>query len=231
MVRRYDSPKADDKAQQSLHHGGALLDIPRGVNKSPRISTLGSAELREAHSAQNTESNLNKQNLHLQSQQDFSALDRNAMLPETEKQQHEAGSSKQHQEKGQDPMKAGAVDLPQQAEQGSFVLPKLRGQGSSMRGDLWLPQQWQEQRMTSSPRDKMHAAMEAVRAAERAVQAAAVLSPSRCMTLCCTMCATAGDLQSALVMQQPVNGANHSDIILPGNWSFDHCSSALRYSQ
>ncbi|KAL0047363.1 hypothetical protein WJX82_001495 [Trebouxia sp. C0006] len=77
--------------------------------------------------------------------------------------------------------------LPYGQGQGSLVMPQLRDQGSSMRGDLWLPQQWLEpdeqlpevEAAAASPRDRMRTAMEAVRAAERAVKAAAVLSPTR----------------------------------------------------
>ncbi len=86
---------------------------------------------------------------------------------------------------GQHSLNKGSSALPQLQGQGSLVMPQLRGQGSSMRGDLWLPQQWLEpdeqlpEAAAASPRDRMHAAMEAVRAAERAVKAAAVLSRTR----------------------------------------------------
>jgi hypothetical protein len=87
---------------------------------------------------------------------------------------------------GQHSLRKGSSAMPQFMGQGSLVMPQLRGQGSSMRGDLWLPQQWLEpdeqlpevEAAAASPRDRMHAAMEAVRAAERAVKAAAVLSPT-----------------------------------------------------
>ena len=67
--------------------------------------------------------------------------------------------------------------------QGTELQPELRGQGSSMRGDLWLPQLWlqpQEQMQDSeSPRIRMHKAMDAVREAERAVEAAIAFAPTR----------------------------------------------------
>lgn len=86
------------------------------------------------------------------------------------------------------PLSGGSSDLQLEGvlrhtstTQGTELQPQLRGQGSSMRGDLWLPQLWPKEQMqdSASPRNRMHKAMEAVREAERAVEAASVFAPTR----------------------------------------------------
>jgi len=184
IIRRFDSgsawgsplhsPKSQGHSLQSPRAQGKSQLSPQRAKDSPRILALRPGQRERDEDVQ---------------------TDKEAALGEDRWDDESAQAAKQ----------AANVDLPfdedssllesQHAElegqhslhKGSLVMPQLRDQGSSMRGDLWLPQQWLEpdeqlpevEAAAASPRDRMRTAMEAVRAAERAVKAAAVLSPTR----------------------------------------------------
>lgn len=175
IIRRFDSGNAQGIFQQKRHAKGHSQDSFEPAQQSPRISALRARhqEEEEQRSMLATESGLHSDFLGPEPLESASG----------ESPVHEGRSMQSQPDLGQASVQKGSLMQPQLTGQGSMVPSKLRGQGSSMRGDLWLPQQWLEPaeqlQRVPSPRDRMHAAMEAVRAAERAVEAAKSLSPSR----------------------------------------------------
>lgn len=188
IIRRFDSggawgspqpgahakrPFSGSPEKHETHANKPSLDSMDHAQQSPRISALiPKGERQEEHTCSLTDSDSTdrgNETLQLPSQPECS--------PRSE------GSSALLQPEG--------LLRHTSATKGTEVQPQLRGQGSSMRGDLWLPQLWlepQEQKQDlESPRTRMHKAMEAVREAERAVKAASVFAPSRLGTppCCC----------------------------------------------
>ncbi len=193
IIRRFDSgsawgsplhsPKSQGHSLQSPRAQGKSQLSPQRAKGSPRISAL-----RPGQHEQDEETD--KEAAWCEDRWDDESAQAARQAANVDNPFIEDSSSleSQHAELGgQHSLHKGSSALPQLQGQGSLVMPQLRGQGSSMRGDLWLPQQWLEpdeqlpevEVAAASPRDRMRAAMEAVRAAERAVKAAAVLSPTR----------------------------------------------------
>ena len=190
IIRRFDS----SSVQGSPMHSPASQNSPQRGQASPRISALRPSQPEvqissEASSSHDWEAESSV--THVPAAADIVDPDEDG----------DVSLSQQSMLEGQRSVHKSVLDLPGLSGGASLVLPQLRGQGSSMRGDLWLPQQWLEadeqlseadeqlpeadeqlleaDAAVTSPRDKMYAAMEAVRAAERAVDAATLFSPSR----------------------------------------------------
>lgn len=170
-IKLFDSGCAWGSSRQGAHTKRAHPDSPRqSPQQSPRISawTL-EGQMQETHSQ--AEANL----IVTGTMDQFPLLPDCSTSREGSLLQFQAEQVQRQASSGQ-----GTVQHPSLAGQGSLVLPQLRGQQSSMRGDLWLAQPWLEPaEQLASPRNKMHQAMEAVRAAERAVEAARIFGPSR----------------------------------------------------
>ncbi|DBA84744.1 TPA: hypothetical protein ACH3X1_005990 [Trebouxia sp. C0004] len=198
IIRRFDSgsawgsllhsPKSQSHSMQSLRSQGKSQLSPQRAKDSPRICALRPGQ-HECHEHAQTGKKAALLPGRDERWDDESALAaRQAANVDIPLVKDSSSLEPQHAALGgQRSQSKGNSALPQLKGQGSLVMPQLRGQGSSMRGDQWLPQQWLEpdeqlpevEAAAASPRDRMHAAMEAVRAAERAVKAAAVLSPRR----------------------------------------------------
>ena len=183
MIKRFDSGTAWGDFRQGHKAKGQSLDSLEHSERSPRIFALRREQQEEeehkvdqapAVSASEDDSKKDEILISVAHQDLMSFDDDDGICVEQQ----------QDQLIPQAPMQEGTSVQPRLIEQSSFATPKLRGQGSSMRGDLWLPQQWlkpaEQLPHLTTPRDRMHAAMKAVRAAERAVEAANALSPSRC---------------------------------------------------
>ena len=195
IIRRFDSnsawgsplhsPKSQGHSLQSPRAQGKSQLSPERAKDSPRILALRPGQRERDEDVQtDKEAALGEDRWDDESAQAAKQA-ANVDLPFDE---DSSLLESQHAElEGQHSLHKGSSALPQLQGQGSLVMPQLRDQGSSMRGDLWLPQQWLEPdeqlpevgAAAASPRDRMRTAMEAVRAAERAVKAAAVLSPTR----------------------------------------------------
>jgi len=195
IIRRFDSgsawgsplhsPKSQGHSLQSPRAQGKSQLSPQRAKDSPRISALQPGQREHDEDVQtDKEAALGDDRWDDESAQ-AARQAANVDIPFVE---DSSSPESQHAELGgQHSLHKGSSALPQLQGQGSLVMPQLRGQGSSMRGDLWLPQQWlqpdeqlpEAEAAAASPRDRMRAAMEAVRAAERAVKAASVLSPTR----------------------------------------------------
>lgn len=194
IIRRFDSgsawgsplhsPKSQEHSLQSPKAQGKSQLSPQRAKGSPRMGALRPGQ-RERDEDVQTDKIAALLDAGDERWDDASAQAAHVETPFVE---NSSSLGSQHAAwGGQHSQYMGSLALPQLQEQGSLVMPQLRGQGSSMRGDLWLPQQWLEpdeqlpvvEAAAASPRDRMHAAMKAVRAAERAVKAAAVLSPTR----------------------------------------------------
>ncbi|DBA74763.1 TPA: hypothetical protein ACH3X2_009288 [Trebouxia sp. C0005] len=195
IIRRFDSGRAWGSPLHSLKAQGHALQSPRAQGKSqisphrakesPRICALRPGQQDHDEDVQtDKEAALGNDRWN-----DASAhIARQAAYVDIPFVEDSSSLESQHARLGgQDSLHKGSSAISQLQGQGSLVMPQLRGQGSSMRGDLWLPQQWLEpdeqlpevEAAAASPRDRMHAAMKAVRAAEQAVEAAAVLSPTK----------------------------------------------------
>lgn len=172
------SPGSPEHAQHGAHAKLPSVESIEYAQHSHRISALTSKGQREGeHSSSPTESDLP-----LKDQGDESPVSHvnpaGSLLPE--------GSSDQPQLEGLLRHASLTMDATLQLQStghGRLALPQLQGQGSSMRGDLWLPQLWlepaEDMQESTSCRNKIQKAMEAVRAAERAVEAASVFVPVR----------------------------------------------------
>ena len=195
IIRRFDSGSVWGSPQQGAHvnrlspgspqhvqHKARvkkpLLDSIEHAQQSPRISALIPKDpSEEEHSSGPTESDLPVKDQGDDSPVSLVNPDR-SLLAEGSLDQPRLEGHLRHASCTTD-----ATLQPQLTGQGSFALPQLQGQGSSMRGDLWLPQLWleptEDMQGSTSPRKKMQKAMEAVRAAERAIEAASVFAPVR----------------------------------------------------
>lgn len=179
IIRRFDSGKAWGSLQQGAHTKGAVSDSLEPAQQSPRIAAMVQQRQKEEEDiASQAESDLTvmgKGNKSLQALADPDQL--------TDSEGSLMQSQLEEEYQGQACLEKTIELQPQLTGQGSFVLPRLSGQGSSMRGDVWLPQLWLEPaeqlQHSASPRCRMHKAMEAVRAAERAVEVASAFAPSR----------------------------------------------------
>ena len=216
IIRRFDSGSAWSRTQNSPRSQGTSAQSPRfqGRSQFSNLSTQGSpriSALRIGHE-QFEDIQVNEEASRLADDQDSWDESTQAAAATINEDSVSDGDDsvlrpQQSVPSGGQSLRKGSLALPQLEGQGSLIVPQLKGQGSSMRGDLWLPQQWLEPGEETldegagvvSPRDRMHAAMEAVRAAERAVEAAAVLSPIRSLaqlmflslltgTMCCWVC-------------------------------------------
>ena len=196
IIRRFDSGSAWSHTQNSPRSQGTSAQSPRSQGRSQfsNLSAQGSpriSALRIGHE-QVEDLQVNEAASRLVDDHDSWDGATQAAAPtfNEDSVSDEDNSTLRSQQSlpcGRQSSRKGSLALPQLEGQGSLTVPQLKGQGSSMRGDLWLPQQWlqpgeetlDEGAGVISLRDRMHAAMEAVRAAERAVAAAAVLSPTR----------------------------------------------------
>lgn len=199
IIKRFDSGSVWGSFQQGAHVKGPSPGSPKHAQhrarakmpsvdsiehaqQSPRISALmPQGEREEEHSSGPTELDLPAEDQGDESP--VAAVNSNrSLLLEGSLNQPGLEGLLRHAS-----LTKSAALQPQETGQGSFALPQLQGQGSSMRGDLWLPQLWLEPAKDMQdlpfPRNKMQKAMEAVRAAERAVEAASVFSPTRLETL------------------------------------------------
>ena len=198
IIRRFDSGSVQGSTQQGAHvkrpspgrpehaqHGARTkmpsVDSIEHAQQSPPISALISKGQREGqHSSGPTEPDLPAKDQRDETTAQAVNADR-ALLVEGSSNWPWLNGLYRHASLTQ-----GAALQPHLAEQGTFALPQLQGQRSSMRGDLWLPQPWMEpaedSQVLPSPRDKMQRAMVAVRAAEQAVEAASVFAPVRLET-------------------------------------------------
>ena len=179
IIRRFDSSSAQGSPMQSP----GSQNSPQRGQASPRISALrpSQPEVQEVQISSEASSShdweAESSVTHVPAAADIVDPDEDG----------DVSLSQQSMLEGQTSVHKSILDLPQLSSRGSLGLPQLQGQSSSMRGDLWLPQHWLEadeqlpeaDAAVPSPRDKMYAAMEAVRAAERAVDAATLFSPSR----------------------------------------------------
>ena len=180
IIRRFDSSSAQGSPMQSP----ASQNSPQRGQASPRISALtpSQPEVQEVQISSEASSSHDWEAESSVTHVPASAAD--IVDPDED---GDVSFSQQSMLEGQTSVHKSILDLPQLSGGGSLGLPQLQGQSSSMRGDLWLPQQWLEaveqlpeaDAAVTSPRDKMYAAMEAVRAAETAVDAATLFSPSR----------------------------------------------------
>ena len=181
IIKRFDSETAWGSFQPGRKTKGQSPDSPEHGQQSPRISALRQEQLEEEeHSVAATQADSGSDDDSKKDETCNSVAHPDLVsCPDSR-----SVELQQNQLIPQACMQKGTLVQPQLKEQGSIVTPKLRAQGSSMRGDLWLPQQLlkpvEQLPHLTTPRDRMHAAMEAVRAAERAVEEANTLSPSRC---------------------------------------------------
>ena len=195
IIRRFDSvsawgsplhsPKSQGHSLLSPRAQGKAQLSPQRAKESPRISALRPGQREHDEDVQtDKEAALGDDRWDDESAQPA----RHAANVGNPFVENSSSLESQHAELAhQHSLNKGSSALPQLRGQGSLVMPQLRGQRSSMRGDLWLPEQWLQpdeqlpevEAAAASPRDRMRAAMEAVRAAERAVKAAAVLTPTR----------------------------------------------------